>query len=361
MTDVVQTSNQRYLTLPTKVRRLSDKVASIWREKYKDTSMRTSLVSSILSGYEPNNDGYKLLRTSIDQLVALDGSFFRARVAWFKAANNNKISSRSSLIADYLISLEPKRRISSESYNTSISISEPWLRPSSNIGKKNQFYERLLREANVHIGPSAFTREELIFADWSPIYYSCELRKWLMSFSTLIIGEVAQNVYTIRGLISVDIDVTNTDFNQCNSDVFTSINKVSLSSNTGNSAATGTTGGDQQAVTGTSVLVNLPGSHKCEETSSLVSIYALANTASLFSSLFFASCIHCVPAGHSCCFLFLFTSTLLTRPMVYFFFLFSFLSFSSLNFVCRQAPGAEYTSCLACGSWSKGQRHSRVP
>ena len=277
--DVVQTSHQRYLMLPSKVRRVGDRVASIWREKGKDTSMRISLLSSILSGYEPNQDGYKFLRNSIDQLVAQDGSFFRARVAWFKQATNNKAISRSNLIADYLIQLEPKRRISSESYNTSITISEPWLRPSTNVGKKSQFYERLLREASVHIGSSAFSREELIFADWSPIYYSCELKKWLMSFSTLIIGEVAQNVYTIRGLISVDVDVSATDFDQCQGE------STSATSTAAVTTTTTTTVGDHQAVTvAGGVVVNLPGSHKCEEKSSLVSTvtHSMAAGQSIF-------------------------------------------------------------------------------
>lgn len=267
------------MLLPSKVRRVGDRVATIWREKGKDTSMRISLLSSILSEYDPNRDGYKFLRNSIDQLVAQDGSFFRARVAWFKQMTNNKAVSRNNLIADYLIQLEPKRRISSESYNTSITINEPWLRPSTNVGKKSQFYERLLRDASVHIGTSAFSREELIFADWSPIYYSCELKKWLMSFSNLIIGEVAQNVYTIRGLISVDIDVSATDFDQCQGES----SSMTTTGGTTAGASTTTTVGDHQAVTvAGGVVVNLPGSHKCEEKSSQV------NTVT-----------HCSPAGQS--------------------------------------------------------------
>lgn len=59
------------------------------------------------------------------------------------------------------------------------------------------------------------SREELTFAAWSTAYFSCELRKWLISYSALVVSQTAEHVYGARAVISVDVDVSRVDFDQC--------------------------------------------------------------------------------------------------------------------------------------------------
>jgi len=174
-------------------------------------------------------DDFKLLRNSLDQLVRLDHEFFRARIAWFhpKATDNFSSSAtgsnnKGSLQTHFFVNLDVKRRFSSEIPNRMISLKEPWMQLPTD-GKKNSYLHQLLRDGSVYISKESFTRDELNFAEWSPIYYSCELKKWLMSYTSLIVSESepssgGSNVFHLKGVISVDVDITNTDFNQCEVD-----------------------------------------------------------------------------------------------------------------------------------------------
>lgn len=228
--------------LPSAVTATQELVSSLWKMKSYDTANRVSLLASLLAQYQPSSDHYKMLRNALDQLVRMDKEFFRARIAWTKSEK----SSKDELMAEYFVHLERKRRLSTESYNKSLSLEEPWFKlPTS--GRKNQYLHQLIKDRSVHISTSSFSREELSFSEWTPVYFSCELRKWLISFTSFIVSDSeslpGSNLYSLRGVISIDIDITETDFNQCD---------IPLDELDGP--------------------VSLIGTHKCDRESSLVSV-----------------------------------------------------------------------------------------
>ena len=218
-----------YVFLPKSVKSVAEVPALEWKAKSVSTSNRVSLLSSIMSSYSPRSDDFKLLRNSLDQLVRLDHEFFRARVAWFhpkdpsinSSFNSKSDSKNNDIQTHFFVNLDVKRRFSSEMPNRVISLKEPWMTLSleGNQLKKKQLNHQLLREGRVFISKESFSREELSFAFWTPVYYSCELKKWLMSFTSFIVSDNEPNSGTnelrLKGVISVDIDISNTDFNQC--------------------------------------------------------------------------------------------------------------------------------------------------
>lgn len=206
--------DSRHVFLPKELQSVEEVPASQWKLNHEPTANRVALLASILSQYKPETDSFKLLRSAIDQLVRLDHNFFRVRMAWTRHPEDRK----NRLLADYFVYLERKRRLSTESYNRSFSLEEPWLQLPKD-GKKNQYLHRLLREGSVHISLNTYSRDELNFAEWTPVYYSCELRKWLISYSALVVSDNEQipgsNLYSLRGVVSIDMDISQSDFDQC--------------------------------------------------------------------------------------------------------------------------------------------------
>lgn len=205
----------RHIFLPKELQSIEQIPASQWKLNHFATANRVALLASILSQYKPETDSFKLLRSAMDQLVRLDHNFFRVRMAWTRPPEDNK---KVRLLADYFVYLERKRRLSTESYNRSFSLQEPWLLLPKE-GKKNQYLHRLLKEGSVHISLNTYSRDELNFAEWTPVYYSCELRKWLISYTALVVSDSEQipgsNLYSLRGVISIDMDISQKDFDQC--------------------------------------------------------------------------------------------------------------------------------------------------
>ena len=251
----VTSGDARHVFLPKELDSVEEVASSQWKLNHILTANRVALLASILSHYKPETDNFKMLRNSMDQLVRLDHNFFRVRMAWTRQPEDMKIR----LLADYFVYLERKRRLSTESYNRSFSLQEPWLQLPKD-GKKNQYLHRLLREGAVHISTTTFSRDELNFAEWTPVYFSCELRKWLISYTALVVSDSEQspgsNLYSLRGVISIDMDVSQTDFDQC-----------------------------EDTLEDMSGSVPIRGTHKCDRESSRVSIQCTENrqTVSLFS------------------------------------------------------------------------------
>ena len=207
-------SESRHVFLAPDLAAVEEVAASQWKLNHLATANRVALLASILSQYKPETDSFKLLRSAIDQLVRLDHNFFRVRMAWTRQPEERKAR----ILADYFVYLERKRRLSTESYNRSFALTEPWLQLPKE-GKKNQYLHRLLKEGSVHISLATYARDELNFAEWTPVYYSCELRKWLISYTALVVSDSEQipgsNLYRLRGVVSIDMDVSHTDFDQC--------------------------------------------------------------------------------------------------------------------------------------------------
>lgn len=170
------------------------------KSKFKSTGNRVSLLSSILSQYSPETDSFKLLRNALDHLVRLDSNLFRVRIAWLQTPASPPPASKGRILADYFVYLERKKRLSTESYNRSIPLDSPWLQLPKK-GKKNQYLDMMLKEGSVQINVNTFSRDELNFSEWTPAYYSCQLKKWLISYTSLIVtdsellpGEFSQHI-----------------------------------------------------------------------------------------------------------------------------------------------------------------------
>lgn len=210
--------DSRHVFLPKELDSIQEVAALDRKLKYASTANRVSLLSSILSQYQPQTDSFKLLRSALDHLVRLDENLLRVQIAWLNENSVRESGRNGRLTADYLVHIERKKRLSTESYNRSLPLTSPWLQLPKK-GRKNQYLDRILKEGSVQINVNTFSRDELTFADWTSVYYSCDLKKWLVSYTSLIISDSEQlpgnNLYTLKGLISVDIDITNTDFNQC--------------------------------------------------------------------------------------------------------------------------------------------------
>lgn len=216
--DVLDGEDSRHVFLPKELDSVQE-AASIDRKlKYSSSANRISLLSSILSQYQPKTDSFKLLRSALDHLVRLDDNLFRVRTAWLNDGSVAESGQNGHLLANYYVHLERKKRLSTESYNRSLPLSSPWLQLPKKE-RKNQYIDRLLREGSVQINVNTFSRDELTFSDWTSVYFSCNLKKWLVSYTSLIVSDSEQlpgnNLYTLKGFVSVDIDITSTDFNQC--------------------------------------------------------------------------------------------------------------------------------------------------
>ena len=253
--------DSRHVFLPKELDSIQEIAALDRKLKYASTANRVSLLSSILSQYQPQTDSFKLLRSALDHLVRLDENLLRVQIAWLNENSVSESGRNGRLTADYLVHIERKKRLSTESYNRSLPLTSPWLQLPKK-GRKNQYLDRILKEGSVQINVNTFSRDELTFADWTSVYYSCDLKKWLVSYTSLIISDSEQlpgnNLYTLKGLISVDIDITNTDFNQCDeSDL--------------NSQVTATI----------TDAFPIHGTHKCDRTSSQVSCLSFTSSSFL--------------------------------------------------------------------------------
>lgn len=210
--------DSRHVFLPKELDSIQEAAAIDRKLKYASTANRIALLSSILSQYQPQTDSFKLLRSAVDHLVRLDENLFRVRIAWLNERSVVDNGRNGHLLADYLVHIERKKRLSTESYNHSLPLSSPWLQLPKK-GHKNQYLDRILKEGSVQINVNTFSRDELTFSDWTSVYFSCDLKKWLVSYTSLIISDSEQlpgnNLYTLKGFVSVDIDISKTDFNQC--------------------------------------------------------------------------------------------------------------------------------------------------
>jgi hypothetical protein len=229
----LQSSSQgpdQEIFLPKNLESVAQLPSLQWRIKSVSTAERVRLLSSIMSSYNPKVDSFKLLRNSLDQLVRQDKEFFRARIAWFQKDNQSfNYSFDSNLRAvqtHFFLNLDVKRRFSSEIPNRVVSLDEPYLRI-----EKNHFIQQLLKEGRIFV--SKESSQDLLLSEWTSVYYSCELKKWMMSFTSLIVSDSEPNSGTteirLKGLISVDIDISNTDFNQCDEETyFSEQNPISM-------------------------------------------------------------------------------------------------------------------------------------
>lgn len=225
-----QASHQRnvdshYVFLPKELIKSHQIPGLATQTKLQATSNRIDLLSSILPDYSPEGDHFKLLRNSIDELARLDDNVFRVRLAWIQESIASSASSSSAdkghrLQAQYLAFLEQKKRLFTESYNRTISLDSPWLQLSRTpaTSKKVQIMERLLREGTVRV-PAANSnynpKDEMTFAQWTPAYFSCELKMWLFSYTALLVSDGPDSTINLKGVVSVDVDVSRLDFNQC--------------------------------------------------------------------------------------------------------------------------------------------------
>ena len=245
--------DSRHVFLPKELDSIQEASATGRKIKYTTTANRISLLSSILSQYRPQTDSFKLLRSALDHLVRLDENLFRVRIAWLNEQSVPDSGRNGHLIADYFVHIDRKKRLSTESYNRSLPLSSPWLQLPKK-GQKNQYLDRILKEGSVQINVNTFSRDELTFSDWTSVYFSCDLKKWLVSYTSLIISDSEQlpgnNLYTLKGFVSVDIDITNTDFNQCD--------ETDLNS---------------QVTATITDAISIHNTHKCDRTSSQVSFF----------------------------------------------------------------------------------------
>ncbi|KAF4522946.1 hypothetical protein B566_EDAN012641 [Ephemera danica] len=124
---------------------------------------------------------------------------------------------------------------------------------------------------------------EVTLGRWTTPYYACVVRRWLMSYTVVIQPQDAQQQrFGLTGLLSVDVDVSDLDVNQC-------------------------PGSDQAA------LAAFLGTHKCHEASSTMKFPYLtertfceteawlereSNTSSVYDTRF--RCLRCAPGCANC-------------------------------------------------------------
>ncbi|KAI1303642.1 putative G-protein coupled receptor [Halotydeus destructor] len=252
------------------------------RDRLSITSKRIDLLASILSDYSPDSDSYKILRNAIDELVRLDEDIFRVRIGWLGAneqseAADGQPGSASKrdlgpgqpsadtgppLSAEYFGFLERKKKLLTESYNKTIPLDVAWLAISGQydgqIGpqgpvqsKRHQMIGRLLRHGSTFVPGDS---QELVMADWTPAYYSCEHKLWLFSYTALVTTtDQSSNNLRLRALLSVDVDISKLDIDQCDDELDEPLAE------------------DQELVSVASVVnvvTTLKGTHKCHKETS---------------------------------------------------------------------------------------------
>lgn len=68
---------------------------------------------------------------------------------------------------------------------------------------------------NVQFSPAPRAQPSRLDGWWTQPYFSCPLQKWLLSYSLIIPPSPKGHYSDLRGLISIDIEITDLRVNQC--------------------------------------------------------------------------------------------------------------------------------------------------
>ena len=187
----------------------SETIASLTRPLINNTQFETTwkgveFLSRILSKYDPESDGYKMMRSAINELIQIDANIYRLRVGWI----SERLRANKQLSLRYFEIDSTNFKINEEVNKLVMLVDTSWI-PKSLI-------EPLLSRQSVAAGGGS---------EWSSVYYDCDLKLWFISYTALILTNSERNQInggsdadkTIRGIISADIDISGTDINQCES------------------------------------------------------------------------------------------------------------------------------------------------
>lgn len=187
-------------------RQVTDETIAFLTKPFKNNSQfettwrNVEFLSRILSKYNPESDSFKMLKSSVAELIQMDANIYRLRIAWIKdrGVESDQINSHYFEIDSK--SLEITEEIKLLTLNTF------WI-PKS-------FADPLLSQRYI---PG-------LGSEWSGVYYDCDLKLWFISYTALILTNSRHNSInedksnsdkSIRGIVSADIDISATDINQC--------------------------------------------------------------------------------------------------------------------------------------------------
>ncbi|XP_022242201.1 probable G-protein coupled receptor CG31760, partial [Limulus polyphemus] len=181
---------------------------------------KVDLVAKILEGYYPEkNEG--VLKTFVKEILRSGDVVFATRIVW----------TGNGTIWKPLYYIQIKRASSSsnsdvgteveERHNYSLEENRPWLDDESTTRPWLDDEPTTVQSVS-ETEDKVSEQSDHILGQWTEPYYTCNGRKWILSYTNLLYttskgGRSKKVSERLIGALSVDIDVTNMDINQCDS------------------------------------------------------------------------------------------------------------------------------------------------
>lgn len=245
-------------------------------ERCRRSEKVIDLLASVLRAYDPDADGSRLLNDSIRNTPLVDGNIFRYSLTCFGGLTVFLLLRVS--VALIRAEAHPPRSAWFRIHHC-IQVKDP-LEPDCVVNATelevqliNGWFPdslmKLLLEGR-YLGPVSLAQ----VTEWSDLFFDCHDKRWFITYHALILEpdmaaipgnattaaeDEEEKWYVIKGVISADVDVTDSDINQCDS---TSSGTFQAEPNNNTSNNT---------IIADPIVLNLPGTHKCHPENSNVS------------------------------------------------------------------------------------------
>ncbi|XP_067136225.1 probable G-protein coupled receptor CG31760 isoform X2 [Centruroides vittatus] len=167
---------------------------------FETVRQKTELIARLLADYYPRTD-QEMLKAFAEETVLSDKFLYASRIMW--VGNGSLWKPHYYVTANRASGSSHRRVVSSQLYDTSFK-EEPWLDKNS-------------------VPPHGKVKGHRVqHGKWTSTYFTCDVKKWLLSYTAFVTisrskwrrasHQVAESVV---GVVSVDVDVTNMDVNQC--------------------------------------------------------------------------------------------------------------------------------------------------
>lgn len=214
-------------------------------EQCRRTEKCADLLANVLGGYDPVRDNYRLLLETVRTTAIVESSIYRISIGWVikESAKATAEKEPSQILSRMRFHLCTRRKTVKSSGKLPESVCDPVISeedpPMLNQGSESWLSDRLAKILTVgryFMEMDADTTASKETSEWSNIFYDCEEKKWFIAYRALILepleepppedisalddGDVdidrgIKTWYRVKGLISVHIDVSGTDINQC--------------------------------------------------------------------------------------------------------------------------------------------------
>ncbi|XP_076361072.1 putative G-protein coupled receptor CG31760 isoform X2 [Tachypleus tridentatus] len=162
---------------------------------------KVDLVTKILVGYYPEEDK-GVLNTFVRELFQSDDVIFATRIVWIGNGTIWKPLYYVQIRKNYNASEVAPEVV--ERHDYSMVEDSPWLDEIISTVQGDTKAEHKMNGDN-----------DYVMGQWTKPYFTCDGRRWLLSYTVLMYSRPNKIMKSLIGVLSVDVDVTKMDLNQC--------------------------------------------------------------------------------------------------------------------------------------------------